>query len=173
METAIVIRNGEVKARVPNVTEKNSRLWAGKNILINSALIPTGQKNWVKAQIRDGKITPEIEDMGMVWGDNGNGLIVKTGSEYDAEQQAKAKAEYDALPADVKASSEERRAIEALFMAAEKSLLYDTDDNYIMRGHRQLAEAKRRLAKWRQDYPDAAKKEDAENLRLQADKNVD
>lgn len=171
MRTVIAYRNGEPKVRVPAV-EINGVLRAGKNILINADLIPASgmSKETVVAKIKIGQITPEIEALGMHIGDNGNGLVVRWADEVAAEREAKAKAEYDALPKAVKDAREEREAISRLYAAAYKSEHHDTDDDQYMRACRQRAEADRRLAAWKKDYAEAAKEERKADLIAQAEK---
>lgn len=159
MKLAKVYRNGELKLAVP-AEIRNGILRSGKNILINNDLIPAGKRDAVATEIKAGRITPEIEAMGMRIGDNGNGLVVR----WEADELAKAGADYAALPAVVRASREERAAISRLYLRAEQALYKDEDDCNIIRGHQLLAEAKARLAAWREKYPDEAKKENARKL---------
>jgi hypothetical protein len=173
MATIVVTRNGETKLRVPNVEVRNGILRAGKNILINSDLIPAGKKEWVAAEIKAKRITPEIEAMGIKLGDNGNGLVARWAEDIDREQDAKRKADYDALPTEVRACREERIAIDRLFAAAYKSEHRDTDDNQYMRACHQNAEARERLAAWKAKYPKEYELERAERLRLAAEKEDD
>lgn len=169
MEVVIAYRNGEAKLRVP-AEVRNGVLRNGKNILINNDLIPPGKKDEVVRQIKSGKITPEIEAMGMRLGDNGNGLIVRWASEVDAERRAKAQAEYDALPAEIKAARAERNAIEQLYIRSCRALNHDTDDNNVSRGYSLQAQANTRLKEWRVKYPKMAMLEDAGSLEAQANK---
>jgi len=131
METVVVKRDGKTKLRVP-AEVRNGVLRCGKNILINVDLInhPWTKKS-VAAAIKAKKITPEIEAMGMFIGDNGNGLVVRWASEIDAEVHAARQAAYDALPAEVRAAREERRAIndqaEHEDSMAVGALTYDCD----------------------------------------------
>jgi hypothetical protein len=62
----------------------------------------------------------------------------------------------------------EREAISQLFAAAYRSEQHDTDDNQMMRAMRQRSEATSRLAAWRAKYPDAARAEEASELRSRA-----
>ena len=172
MKVVIAYRNGEEKLRIP-AEIRNGVLRHGQNILINNDLIPAGQIERVKAQIKSGKITPEVEAMGMRIGDNGNGLIVRWYDDVLAESRATAKAEYDALPAEVKAARKERLEIEQLYNRAYKSLNHDTDDNNISRGYSLQAQANARLEAWRTKYSKQAMLEDADKLEAQASKEDD
>jgi hypothetical protein len=169
MRLVQVTRNGEIKLTVP-AEVRNGILRHHDAILINADLIPaTTTKAAVAAAIKAGKITPEIEAMGMHIGDNGNGLVVRWLDEVQAEERVKAKAEYDALPAEVRAAREERAAIDDLYRRSYKALNRDTDDNNVERGYRLQAEADRRLAAWQEKYPDAAKEELRRDLLARAD----
>lgn len=169
MKLVQVTRDGEIRLTVP-AEIRNGILRNGKNILINSDLIAASgmTKEQVASAIKAGRITPEIEAMGMRIGDNGNGLVVRWLDDIRAEEQAKAAAEYNALPADVRAAREERLAIDDLYRRAYKSLNRDTDDDNVDRGYRLQAEADRRLAAWKTQYPAAAKEERRAELLAQA-----
>lgn len=168
MKIVIAYRSGVEKLRVP-AEVRNGVLRNGQNILINSDLIPPGKKDEVAREIKSGKITPEIEAMGIRLGDNGNGLIVRWASDVDAECRAKAQAEYDALPAEIKAARAERNAIEQLYSRSYRALNHDTDDN-VSRGYSLQAQANARLKAWREKYPKMAMLDDAESLESQASK---
>lgn len=173
MRTVIVYRNGEPKLIVP-AEEKNGVLRSvGGSILINNDLVPEGRLEWLKKQMKARKITPEIESWGIKLGDNGNGLIARRSDEVEAEEKRKADAEYAALPQEVRECREERIAIDRLFAAAHKSLNHDLDDNNVMRGYQQQAEANRRLDAWKKKYPREAELERAADLRAAADKQDD
>ena len=90
MKIVIVSRNGEEKLRVP-AEIRNGILRAGKNILINSDLIAGSgmSKEQVAAEIKSGRITPQIEAMGMRLGDNGNGLVCQWAEDVEREKAAK------------------------------------------------------------------------------------
>jgi hypothetical protein len=107
--------------------------------------------------------------MGMCIGDNGNGLVVRWEDDVIAEQRAKAKAKYDALPANIRAAREERNAISKLYSEAERALEHDTDDNNVSRGYGARAEADARLLAWRKKCPSEAMREDAQRLLAKAD----
>lgn len=170
MKSVIAYRNGVEKIRVM-AEVRNGVLRSGKNILINNDLIKAPHTPArVCAAIKAGKITPEIEAMGMRIGDNGNGLVVRWAADVDAEDRAKAQAEYEALPADVRAAQEERAAIDRLFAAAWKSENQDTDDMQMDRAMRQRSEANRRLAAWKTKYQTAAENEKKKDLMAQAEK---
>lgn len=83
----IVYRDGIERMHV-RATVRNSVLRRGDNILINNDLIPDGARDTILAQIKTGKITPEIEAMGIRIGDNGNGLVARWYDEVIAEAQA-------------------------------------------------------------------------------------
>jgi len=174
MKTVVAIRDGNVKLRI-SAEERNGVLRAGKNILINSDLVAQSDRSqeWVVTQIKADKITPEIEAMGMRIGDNGNGLICRWADDFAAEERARAKAEYNALPSEVRACREERIAIDRLFDAAEKSLNHDTDDCNVTRGYQQKGEANARLKTWKAKYQDAARLEQAQSLRDHAARQDD
>lgn len=164
MRTLIVTRDGEIKLRIP-AEVKNGILRRGNNLLINADLIVAPHtKESVAEAIKSHKITPEIEAMGMRIGDNGNGLVCRWADEVRAEADAKAQAEYNALPAEARESRKERQAIDLLYAAAYKSEHNDTDDNQYMRACQQRAEADRRLAAWRAKYPSDAKEERKQEL---------
>lgn len=169
MKLLNVYRNGEKKLSIP-AEVRNGVLRAGKNILINSDLI---RSPWtpatVAAAIKSGKITPEIEAMGMRPGDNGNGLICRWAADEAAEKTAKLEAAYNAMPPEKRAEIEERNAIDRLYCAARRSEHHDEDDNQMMRAMQQRAEADRRLAAWRAKYPEAAAAERREKLLEQAE----
>lgn len=171
METVIVTRNGETKLRVP-AEIRNGVLRHGKNILINGDLLATSglTKDEVKTKIKKGDITPEIEAMGMKIGDNGNGLVCRWAKDVRAEENKAREAIYNALPADVRAAREERKAIDKLYYQSDRSLNHDRDDNNVMRGYGQQSEADKRLKVWREKYPHAAAKEKAELLLTKADR---
>lgn len=168
MKTVIVSRNGEIKLRVP-AEMCNGILRHGKNILINSDLIAVSgmTREQVAAKIKIGKITPEIEAMGMRIGDNGNGLIVRWAEDIEQEKQARADAEYKVLPAEVRMAREERTEIDKIYAAAERAEHAKYYDPARICGLR--AEADGRLKLWREKYPAAAKEERRDNLRTQAD----
>lgn len=170
MKVINVIRDGEIKLRV--LAEiRDGILRSGKNILINNDLIiAPWTKEKVAAEIKAGRITSEIEKMGMVHGDNGNGLVCKWEEEMVAEREAKEKAAYNALPQDVRDAREERDAISRLFAAAWQSEHRDEDDNNINRAMMQRGEAAQRLAAWRVKYPAAAREEDRNELLEKAEK---
>jgi glycine/D-amino acid oxidase-like deaminating enzyme len=161
MKTVIVYRNGEEKLRVP-AEVRNGILRHGDNILVNSDLIA--------AQIKSGNITPEIEAMGMRYGDNGKGLIVRWAEDVNRELAAQATAVYNALPQEIRDMRAERIAIDRLFAASDKSLNHDTDDNNVERGYRQLGEAKSRLKIWQEKHPRESDLERAEHLLARAEK---
>jgi len=170
MKVINVIRNGETKLRVP-AEIRNGILRSGKNILINNDLIlAPWTKEKVAAEIKAGRVGAEIEAMGMKHGDNGNGLICKWEEEMVAERETQERAEYNALPQDVRDAREERNAIEQLYAAAYKSEHRDTDDNNINRAMMQRGEATQRLAAWRAKYPVAAREEDSKGLLAKAEK---
>lgn len=171
MRTVIVSRNGETKMRV-SAELRNGILRNGKNILINADLFGGSglTKTQVMRQIKIGKITREIEALGMRIGDNGNGLVVRWADEVQSQNTAKAKATYDALPAHVRAGREERVEIENLFARSRRALNRDTDDMNVERGYRLEAEARRRLQAWRKDYPDEAKEERRRAMHAKADR---
>ena len=170
MRTVQVTRNGEIKLTVP-AELCNGILRHNEAILINGDLIPASTtKAAVAAAIKAGQITPEIEAMGMHIGDNGNGLVVRWLDEIQAEERAKADAEYQALPAEVRAAREERTAIDDLYRRSHKALNHDTDDNNVERGYRLQAQADQRLAAWREKNPDARKEERRQTLLAQADR---
>jgi len=169
MKVVVVYRNGEEKLRVL-AEVKNGVLRSGKNILINNDLIKAPHtRESVCAAIKAGRITPEIEAMGMRIGENGNGLVCRWDADVQAEARAEAERQYNALPADVRAAREERQAIDALYAAAQRSE-YATDDNQMIRSMAQRSEADRRLAAWRKQYPEAARDEQAAEFRRKADR---
>jgi predicted RNA-binding protein YlxR (DUF448 family) len=167
MKTIIAYRNGEEKLRTP-AEIRNGVLRYNHNILINNDLIPAGQRDFVKTQLKNGNITPDIEAMGMHIGDNGKGLVVRWADDVEAERAAKAQADYNALPADVRKARSERNAIERLYQLSDKALNHDTDDNNTSRGYWLLAEADDRLKAWRANYPKEAMREDAQDLMSRA-----
>ena len=170
LRTVVVSRNGEKKLRVP-AEERNGILRSGDSILINADLLAASglSREHVMREVGAGRITPEIEALGMRLGDNGNGLIVRWLDDILAQQRVAAKAAYDALPADVRASREERAAISDLYARAEKALNRDTDADNVSRGYSLRAEADRRLADWRERCPRAAAEEEAVRLLSQAE----
>jgi hypothetical protein len=169
MRIVQVTRDGEIKLTVP-AEIRNGVLRHGQAILINGDLVRAPwTKETVAAAIKTGRITAEIEAMGMRIGDNGNGLVVRWLDEVQAEERAQAQAAYDALPGEVRAAREERAAIDKLYRRAHQSLNHDTDDNNLMRGYSLRAEADQRLAAWRKQYPEAAKEERRAALLAQAE----
>lgn len=62
----------------------------------------------------------------------------------------------------------ERREISDMFAQAKRRL-HATDDNGVSDGYALMAQARARLAAWREQYADAARQEQAENLRAQAE----
>ena len=172
MEYVNGYRDGVSKLREPVSEQSDGTLRNGKSILINADLIPASglTKAEITAQIKAHKITPEIEALGMHIGDNGNGLIVRWVKDVQAEKAAKAKADYDALPTEIRAAREERMAIEDLFARSHRALTYDTDDMNVERGYKLQAEATRRIAAWRNDYPDEAKEERRRDMYAKADR---
>lgn len=171
MKSVIVYRDGEIKMRIP-AELRNGFLRTGTgNILINNDLISGSgmSRDQVVAGLKSGKITPAIERLGMHIGDNGNGLVCRWAEDVEAERRAQAQAEYDALPADVRAGREERAEIDRLFHLANQALYHDTDDDNVMRGNQLRVTARRRLAEWRENYPDQANQERRQELLAQAE----
>lgn len=174
MKVVVVIRHGEEKLRVAAAI-RNGVLRSGDNILINADRIAESglTKDYVMGEIKAHRISPEIEALGMRIGDNGNGLICRWLEDIEEERRQAAKAAYDALPAEVRAAREEREAISNLYARADRSLNYDTDEDNVSRGYSLRAEADRRLAAWRVQYPHQAKEEERSILLAQAAKRRD
>lgn len=169
MKVVIAMRNGEEKLRVM-AEVRNGILRSGVNILINADKVPAGRMDWLKAQMKKGQITPEIEAWGMHIGDNGNGLVVRWLEDIEQEKREAVQAAYNALPADEQAALEERKAIEKLYGIADKALNYDTDEDNVSRSYSTRTEADRRLEAWQKNYPKAARRERARDMDSQADR---
>lgn len=167
MKIVVISRNGEVKLRVPAKVRDGVLITPG-GILLNSDLIPEGERERIIKERKEGKLTKEMIKMGMKIGDNGGGLTCRWLEDVEKEERRKSQAEYDALPLEIRRAREERNNIENLYNQSHKSLTTDTDEDNVSRGYRLQAEADTRLKAWRGKYPKMAMLEDADRLESKA-----
>ena len=174
MKTVIAMRNGKETLRA-QAEERNGILRSESHILLNADLVAKSGlgKDYIIGEVRVGRITPQIEALGMRLGDNGNGLICRWLDDIVAEQQAEAKRAYDALPAEERAAREERAAISKLYAQSHQALNYDQDGENVSHGYSLRAKADRQLKAWRAQYPAEARKEEAGKLIAQAEHEED
>ena len=179
MKTVIAIRNGKETLRA-QAEERNGVLQGRNNILLNADLVTASGlgKDYIAGEVRAGRLTPQIEAMGMRLGDNGNGLVCRWLDAPIAEQQAEAKKECDALPNEAlpdeeQAAKEERAEISKLYVRSSQALNFDLDGDNISRGYSLRAKADRRLEAWRAKYPAEARKEESARLIAQAEHEED
>ena len=166
MKTTTVVcrRDGNVMLRVPRAEVRtDGTVWLqGMPILDGSAVgaLPKSEAaDLVRAKAWDKIPAAMYARMGI----NPSGLeLVDDAADIAAAR--KTAAEYRAAHPE----AVEREAISQLFASAYKSEHHDTDDNQMMRAMQQRSEATSRLAAWRAEYPDAARAEDASELRSRA-----
>jgi hypothetical protein len=166
MTTATVVcrRDGNVTLRVPRADVRaDGTVWYKGNPILDGSAVGALPKSAAAELVRSKAWDKIPATMYARMGVNPSGLeLVDDAVELAAARQAAM--EYrDAHPEMV-----EREAISQLFAAAYRSEQHDTDDNQMMRAMRQRSEATSRLAAWRAKYPDAARAEEASELRSRA-----
>jgi len=168
MTGLVVIRDGEVKLRVGKGNiHADGTVWLptvkGNGPLINSSAAGF-DRAVIEPLLRAGKYDQIPTNLYARLGANEGGLVVMYAEEYDRERRAEAKAHLDAHP-----EIRERQEITALFEHGHHINDEWGDDADTGEGFRLIAEAERRLAAWREKYPEAAREERAENLIAKAE----
>jgi uncharacterized protein YccT (UPF0319 family) len=165
MKTVLVIRNGEIKLRLPGCTiRSNGTIWTSKNKIPLCDAESAGMKREGKEKIAGLAKTGKAENIPLdclaKYGKNESGLLVVDAHEYEAEQRAKREAA-------LTPSQRERREIEKLYYKAERIANSDSEDN-VWLPMKLRGEAEAMLKAWREKYPAEARKEKAANLRSKA-----
>jgi hypothetical protein len=163
----VVLRDGEVKTRCFGSVRADGTVWLptkkGVGPLVNS----TAQgfdRDAIMALVEAGKFDEIPSSMIAKIGENEGGLVVRYADEYDRELRADIEASL--TPAD-----HERIRISGLYAKAERlehASYYDPSAICRARSEAEMAHAK-----WREDYPDAAREESADNLDARAEHEED
>ncbi len=161
----IIIKNGEMKMRLPGATIRNNQtVWESnnQNPIINSEAEETKSFGLDKIKELITSRNSEKIPVGCLakFGDNGNGLIIVDAQEYIIAERAK----YEAA---LTPAQREKNEIDKMFAQADYIANSDREDN-VMFPNILRCKAKKLLEAWKEKYPAEANREKAEELRQQA-----
>jgi len=159
MKTLVMVRDGTVKLRVPRVEERSDgTLWCNDSPLLNATGLGALPADATKALVRAKAWSNIPAGAWARMGENAGGLLVIESDEWSRRGQADR----------TRPGGYERAQIDALLFQANRLANGPSEDN--VSGPISLrAEARRRLAQWRENYPAEAAEERADELRSLAE----
>lgn len=163
MTQIVVLRGGEMKMRTSANIRADGTIWMrtakGEGPLLDGSVKTDLTKEQILDLAKQGKFDAIPAAAYAKMGKSETGLMVMTCSDYDASKRQEREAYEEQHPEIV-----ERRAISALFAEAERIIDRNAEEDDTGRGYNMRAEASKRLAAWREKYPEASKEEDRQHL---------